>query len=115
METNNDLISRSALLEELEWLKANVNESSKAEVEEYIQRVKNAPAVTEKAQWIPTTERLPEHGKVCLICARYNEMFLRKWDAIVKMWIGDASQYDFPASAVTHWMLRPVPPKEGAE
>ncbi len=42
---NNDLVSRSALISEFEWVKSAVNESSKDEVEEAIQRIRNTPAV----------------------------------------------------------------------
>ena len=41
----NDLISRSALIEEYEWLKSQVNASSVPEIEEHIKRINNAPAV----------------------------------------------------------------------
>lgn len=40
-----DLISRSALIEEYEWLKSQVNASSVPEIEEHIKRINNAPAV----------------------------------------------------------------------
>lgn len=40
-----DLISRTALIEEYEWLKSQVNASSVPEIEEHIKRVNNAPAV----------------------------------------------------------------------
>ena len=40
-----ELISRNTLLAEFEWLKSVVNESSKDEVEDTIQRIKNAPTV----------------------------------------------------------------------
>lgn len=40
-----ELINRSALLAEFEWLKSVVNESSKDEVEETIQRIRNAPTI----------------------------------------------------------------------
>ena len=39
------LISKNALLEEFEWLLSVVNESSKDDVRDTIQRIKNAPAV----------------------------------------------------------------------
>ena len=39
------LISKNALLEEFEWLLSVVNESSKDEIRDVIQRIKNAPAV----------------------------------------------------------------------
>ena len=43
--TANDLISRSALIKEYEWLKSQVNSSSVSEIEEHIERIKKAPAV----------------------------------------------------------------------
>ena len=42
---NNDLISRSALLEEYKWLKENTDSYYHTELDEHIQRIKNAPAV----------------------------------------------------------------------
>lgn len=42
---SNDLIFRGDLINEFEWLKSVVNETSKEEVEETIQRIRNAPAV----------------------------------------------------------------------
>ena len=39
-----ELIRRRVLLDEFEWLKSVVNESSKDEVEDVIQRIKNIPA-----------------------------------------------------------------------
>lgn len=52
-----DLISRSALLEEYEWLKSVVNPCSVAEVEEHIERIRRAPAVEAEpvvhAHWVP--------------------------------------------------------------
>lgn len=42
---NNDLISRSALLEQYEWIKENTGTYNHAELDEHIRRIKNAPAV----------------------------------------------------------------------
>lgn len=39
------LISKNSLLEEFEWLLSVVNESSKDEIRDTIQRIENAPAV----------------------------------------------------------------------
>lgn len=39
------LIDADALKSEFEWLKSVVNESSKDEIQEYIQRIENAPTV----------------------------------------------------------------------
>ena len=40
-----ELIRRRVLIDEFEWVKSVVNESSKDEIEEVIQRIKNVPAV----------------------------------------------------------------------
>lgn len=40
-----ELIRRRVLIDEFKWLKSVVNESSKDEIEEVIQRIKNAPVV----------------------------------------------------------------------
>ena len=40
-----DLISREVLLKEYEWLKTVVNPCSVAEIEEHMERIRNAPAV----------------------------------------------------------------------
>lgn len=40
-----DLISRSALLAEYEWLKSQVSACSVCEVMEHMERIRNAPAV----------------------------------------------------------------------
>ena len=40
-----ELISRSTLIEEFEWLLSVVNECSKDEVRDVIQRIRNAPTV----------------------------------------------------------------------
>lgn len=42
---NNDLISRSVLLEEFEWLKENTGAYNHAAIDEIILRIKNVPAV----------------------------------------------------------------------
>lgn len=46
-----ELISRNALLSEFEWLKSVVNECSKDEIEETIQRIKNAPTILTKEEY----------------------------------------------------------------
>ena len=46
-----ELISRNELIEEFEWLKSQVSESSKDEIEEVIQRIKNAQTVLTKEEY----------------------------------------------------------------
>lgn len=59
----NDLISRSALLEEFEWLKSCINAEC-ADVEDAMVRIKKAPAVDAEVvrhgRW--------EHGMQCPFC-----------------------------------------------
>lgn len=45
-----ELIDRTALLKEFEQLLANVNESSKAELKNYIMRIKHQPTVAESVE-----------------------------------------------------------------
>ena len=40
-----ELIRKRVLIDEFEWVKSVVNESSKDEIEEVIQRIKNVPVV----------------------------------------------------------------------
>lgn len=42
---NNDLINRSALIEEFEWLKMTVGSGSVGDIKDAIERIKKAPAV----------------------------------------------------------------------
>ena len=42
---NNDTISRSALLEEFEWLRMTVGSGSVSDIDDAIERIKKAPAV----------------------------------------------------------------------
>ena len=81
-----DLISRKALLEDLEWLKSVVNPCSRSEVAEYISRVKKAPAVeAEPVRQSGTWEPHPNHPgfdrcSVCHDCIVANDWIDgRKW------------------------------------
>lgn len=72
-----DLISRSALLAEYEWLKSVVNPCSVAEVEEHMERIRNAPAVEAEpvvhAHWVCDCE--PYH--ICSNCRHKFSLFDR--------------------------------------
>ena len=46
-----ELISRNALIEEFEWLLSVVNECSKDEVKDVIQRIKNAHTILTKKEY----------------------------------------------------------------
>lgn len=69
---NNDLISRSALLEEFEWLKANTGTYNHAELDEHIQRINNTSAVDTEVvrhgRWISENIRKKSYLRQCSVC-----------------------------------------------
>lgn len=64
-------------------------------------------------KWIPVTERLPEHGDVCLVYTRYEDVRILQWDAVSKWWLSNSSAFDCRTDEVSHWMPLPEAPKEG--
>lgn len=71
----NDLISRSALLEEFEWLKMTVGSGSVGDIKDAIERIKNAPAVDAEpvrhGRWYKPKGMMPpeHHGRHrCSVC-----------------------------------------------
>lgn len=61
-----ELISRNALIEEFEWLKSQVSECSKDEVEEAIQRIKNAPTILTKEEYEKLVEYKCMYKDLCV-------------------------------------------------
>ena len=74
---NGDLISRKALLEEYEWLKSVVNPCNMAEVEEHMERIRNAPAVEAElvfhSRWVTLKQRPcgSRHDCYCFLCGQH--------------------------------------------
>lgn len=59
-------------------------------------------------EWIPVTERLPQHGDIVLCKARYRYDVLQ-WDGRVNRWV---NRFMNPKKEyVTHWMPLPTPPE----
>lgn len=106
-----DVISRSALIEDLKWLKSVVNESSKNEVQDFIDRVESFPEVDAVQKWIPVTEQLPERSGFYLVCTVHN---FYKTANIAKAHFHSGGFYGQGGhwSNVTHWMPLPDLPKE---
>lgn len=102
-----DFISRSALIEDLRWLKSVVNESSKNEVQDFIDRVENFPGVNE---WIPVAERLPERSGFYLVCT-VHEFYKTAKMAKAHFRSGGFYGQGGHWSNVTHWMPLPELPK----
>lgn len=67
-------------------------------------------------EWIPVTDRLPEHRGDVLVCAFWHE----KWQTRIGWFAKDMDGWHVKASneyhidiSVSHWMPLPEPPKEG--
>ena len=62
-------------------------------------------------EWIPVTERLPEHGDVVLCFMKFGEHRILQWDNVSSLWLGYGHGDDWQKADVTHWMPLPQPPK----
>lgn len=66
----------------------------------------------ENKRWIPVSERLPEHGKVVLVCGKRGAIYTAWCNTLHKNpgWhkLNSKNHYCDP----THWMPLPTPPKE---
>lgn len=122
---NNDLISRSALLEQECFM--DDDNGFRCSVVLSID-VRNAPAVDEGPKWISVEDRLPEdlpenkEKRIipCLVSlestypngkpnTQKRQRQLRYYGS--KGWVWEWSRIG--ASRITHWMPLPEPPKEG--
>lgn len=104
-----DLISREALLKEFEWLLSVVNECSKGETRETIQRIKKAPAI-EPPRWIPASEPPKESGEY-IVMIRGGAIATTLLYNGMGGWFEEVDGYP-EYYHVTHWMPIPDPPKE---
>ena len=66
----------------------------------------------ENKRWIPVSKRLPEHGKVVLVCGKRGAIYTAWCNTLHKNpgWhkLNSKNHYCDP----THWMPLPTPPKE---
>ena len=60
-------------------------------------------------KWIPTDERLPEHGDVVLCNHKQFHQVICQWDKRHNLWIDD--EWEYSTDYITHWMPLPEPPK----
>lgn len=77
---NNDLISRSALLEEFDWLRMTVGTGSVSDIDDAIGRIEKAPAVDAEpvrhGRWIPKTYSI----SVCSVCEQSHFAHVESWN-----------------------------------
>ena len=59
-------------------------------------------------EWIPVSERLPQHGDIVLCNTRYRYEVLQ-WDGRANRWVNNFMNPK--KEYVTHWMPLPTPPK----
>jgi len=83
----------------------------------YYKQAADAIEVLSKPQWIPVTERLPDHLTSVIVHRKDGGIFIWEYfdtSPTDECWIDDSmnvySFYD-----VTHWMPLPEPPKEAEE
>ena len=136
---NNDLISRSALLERLRTEREEIAITSQYNIGytnglTMAQSIALAASAVEperpKGRWISVTERTPSEADgtvwVCLadvfpynekepyIDAKHDRRITEAfYSQFGKRWYKDGAV--FPDGVVTHWMEKPEPPKEDAE
>lgn len=103
----NDLISRSALINEMEshiyWGDSVIG---------LLEVAKNAPAVEAEPKWISVKERLPENE---LAVIAYSKEDGHAWYAFRRggLWWRPGDRISVKVyGTVTHWMPLPEPPKE---
>ena len=59
--------------------------------------------------WIPVSERFPNHGEMAICCTAYFYEVLQ-YDAKSNIWFNSVGFHN--GEYVTHWMPLPQPPKE---
>ncbi len=76
----NDLISRQAVLSEIEkvcfsddWRKFRINNGSNGERDLIINYIKHLPSVQPEQKWIPVSERLPKSSGVYIVTREFND------------------------------------------
>lgn len=108
---NNDLISRSALLADIQTDVENggVSGMVAGALKRYVKR---APAADAGPKWISVEERLPKEWEAVLVwsCLGYTESAV--WLGIPGKW-RCTWDHTLLESEITHWMPLPDPPKEG--
>ena len=108
---NDDLISRSALLADIQTdvEDGGVSGMVAGALRRYVRR---APAVDAGPKWISVEERLPKEWESVLVRSRCGYTECAVWLGVLGKW-RCTWDHTLLESEITHWMPLPEPPKEG--
>lgn len=130
---NDDLISRQAAIDEIEYELEMINSAldsltldynsrerlrqRRGEAREILNSIQQLPSVTpQRTGWIPVSERLPEEFAVVLVCTSEEEFFITQYLGIID---GEPVFDDYDGvmwdGKVIAWIPIPEPMKVGGE
>ena len=114
---NNDLISRSALMCEIDWLNRSYPEDCGNEVaEKLVKLIEQAPAVDAMPKWISVKDRLPEPETEVLVWLKHiPNIAIYGHDKYGNLGFYFIDEYGYRCTfrpTVTYWMPLPEQPKE---
>ena len=109
-----DTISRQAAI--IEMMNNNVDHVQGTDGREVVQILEDIPSARPKGNWIPVTERLPEHeyggGITVLTVDLFGVMRVAYFDGGNWCWPSGEALTTMQVAPITHWMPLPEPPKE---
>lgn len=69
--------------------------------------------VAKEGGWIPCSERMPEAQKNVLVCENNGEIHLCRYNANIKRFFYDGSDWDIKLGEVIAWQPLPAPYQKG--
>ena len=54
------------------------------------------------SDWIKVEDRLPEHNQVILVCNKWGQHFVVKYNAVADKWFSEDGEWGY--YNITHWM-----------
>jgi hypothetical protein len=63
-----------------------------------------------KSKWIKASDRLPEHNQVILVCNKWGQCFVVKYNAEEDKWLSEDGEWRY--YNITHWQPIELPEEE---